>query len=176
MTRLLLVRHARPAASFEAELDPGLDDVGRRQADELASRFDPSARLAVVTSPLRRAQETAAPLARRWGCRPTVVRAVGEIPAPVGDPEARAAWLRECLEARWDDVEDRLLIWRRSLLDALSTLPGDTVVVTHFVAINTVVGAATGDDRLVSCAPGHASVTEVEVSGRALVLRAGPRT
>jgi len=174
MTRLLLVRHARPAATFDTELDPGLDEVGRRQADALAERLGGAVPLPVVTSPLRRARETAVPLARRWAQPVTVDEAVGEIPAPTGDLPARGAWLREVLEARWGDAETRLLTWRARLLEALLALPADTVVFTHFVAINTAVGAATADDRLVSCTPGHASLTELEAVGRSLVLRSAP--
>jgi broad specificity phosphatase PhoE len=174
MTRLLLVRHARPAAGFDADLDPGLDEVGREQADALADRLGARSPLPVISSPLRRARETAAPLGRRWGCRPVIEEAVGEIPAPIGAPTARAAWLRERLDARWDEVEDRLLEWRAQLLEVLVALGEDTVVVTHYVAINTAVGAATGDERLVSCAPGHASTTELEVTRGVLALRSGP--
>ena len=173
MTRLLLVRHARPAADFAAELDPGLDDVGRRQAEELAARLSALPPLPVVTSPLRRARETAEPLARHWASAPVVDAAFGEIPAPGGDPASRAAWLREQLEARWPDVEDGLRGWRARLLGALAAMPRDTVIVTHFVAINTAVGAATGDDRIVSAAPGHASVTELVLTGGVLTLAGG---
>jgi broad specificity phosphatase PhoE len=170
MTRHLLVRHARPVADFAAHLDPGLDDAGRRQSVALAEQLGALGPLPIVTSPRRRARETAAPLARRWGSSLTVEAAVGEIPAPAGDPATRAAWLTRKLEARWGEVDDGLLAWRARLLEAVAALAGDHVVVTHFVAINTVVGAATGDDRLVSCSPGHASVTAIEVTDGVLAL------
>ena len=127
-----------------------------------------------MTSPLLRARETAAPLARHWACRAGVTAAFGEIPAPPGPPAERAEWLRALLPLRWADVEPRLVAWRTELLEAIAALPGDTVVVTHFVAINTVIGSATNDDRLVSCSPGHTSITEVEVAGGAVTLRDGP--
>jgi broad specificity phosphatase PhoE len=43
-------------------------------------------------------------------------------------------------------------------------------VFTHFVAINVLVGAATGDDRVWSCSPAHASVTVIDVDGRDLTV------
>jgi broad specificity phosphatase PhoE len=177
MTRLLLVRHARPAAGFDAARDPGLDAVGREQAQGLVARVG-SERLCLLTSPLRRARETAAPLARHWQCPVAVATAFGEIPTPDGSPAHRAAWLRGLLDRRWPEVDPHrsapLLAWRSVLLEALAAIPTDSVVVSHFVAINTVVGCATGDDRLVSCSPGHASVTEVEVSADRVTLRSGP--
>jgi broad specificity phosphatase PhoE len=170
MTRVVLVRHARPAAAFDAELDPGLDDTGRRQADSLAGELGARARLEVVTSPLRRARETAVPLAERWGTVPTVVPAFGEIPSPMREPSARGVWIRTVLGARWSELEPELVRWRAELLEMLRDVRADTMVFTHFVAINTVVGAATGSDRVTSFSPAHTSVTEVEVAADAVTV------
>ena len=60
--------------------------------------------------------------------------------------------------------------WRAELLESAARLRVDTVVFTHFVAINTVVGAATGVERVISFSPGHASVTEVDVAADALTV------
>ena len=59
MTELLLLRHALPLSGHS---DPGLSDVGRAQANRLAQWLTGSGIDAVVTSPLRRARETAAPI------------------------------------------------------------------------------------------------------------------
>lgn len=163
MTRLRLVRHARPASSWDESADAPLDEVGRDQAEAVGVRLAPHGPLPVATSPLRRARETAAPLAGRWGTEAVVVDAVGEIPSPTDDLGERGRWLRDVLMRRWGDVDPALHTWREQLLDALVAFGRDTVVFTHYVAINTAVGAATGDDRLTCCMPGHASVTELDV-------------
>ena len=75
MTRLLLVRHARPTENWDAAPDAGLDAHGRGQAEALVGVLGSDAALAVLTSPLRRARETAAPLAAHWGCEPQVLAA-----------------------------------------------------------------------------------------------------
>ena len=49
------------------------------------------------------------------------------------------------------------------MLGAIRALRTDTVVVTHFLAINAVVGAATDDDRVVGFAPAHCSRTVVDL-------------
>jgi probable phosphoglycerate mutase len=65
LTRLLLIRHGRSTWNAERRwqgwADPPLDDVGREQAHRLAGRLreDGEALVALYTSPLRRAQETA---------------------------------------------------------------------------------------------------------------------
>jgi broad specificity phosphatase PhoE len=64
---LIVVRHGRTEANASGlllgqRLDPGLDDLGRRQAVALAAALPGPAR--VISSPLRRAQETAAAFGR----------------------------------------------------------------------------------------------------------------
>ncbi len=56
--------------------------------------------------------------------------------------------------------------FRDRVLRAIRATTTDTVVMTHFLAINAVVGAATGDDRVVCFAPGHCSCTVVDLDPR----------
>src|SRR5690242_21572623 len=94
MPRLTLVRHGRAARGWEAT-DPSLDGVGRAQASELAELLGVRPVMPVVTSPFRRCPETAAPLGTRWGVKPVIEPAVGELPSPAGFSLAeRAAWHR----------------------------------------------------------------------------------
>jgi 2,3-bisphosphoglycerate-dependent phosphoglycerate mutase len=64
---LLLIRHALPVRIEGATgpADPPLAEIGRRQADALAEWLADEPLDAIYTSPLRRALETAAPLASR---------------------------------------------------------------------------------------------------------------
>ncbi len=70
---LLLIRHALPVRieGGDGPADPELSDDGWRQAGALAAWLADDGIDAMVASPLRRAQETAAPLAERcsaWTC------------------------------------------------------------------------------------------------------------
>ena len=56
--------------------------------------------------------------------------------------------------------------FRDRVLRAIRATTTDTVVMTHFLAINAVVGAATGDDRVVCFAPAHCSRTVVDLDPR----------
>jgi broad specificity phosphatase PhoE len=174
MTRLLLVRHAHPSANWDRDTDAGLDALGERQARALIDVLGPTGPLPIVVSPLRRTRETAGPLARSWGLTPLVEPAVGEIPSPVEDLAGRGAWLREVLAGRWSDAGPVLQRWRDALLDALGAIEVPTVIVSHYVAINAAVGAATDDDRLVTFSPAHTSITELSVhAGRLRVVALG---
>jgi broad specificity phosphatase PhoE len=171
MTRLTLVRHARPGAGWSEALDPGLGPEGREQAAQMAAVVAAGSARPIVTSPMRRARETAAPLAAAWGTEPEVWPAVGEIPSPPDlDMQARSQWLRDTLTGTWDDADAVIRAWRGELLESLAAFEADVVVVTHFVAINVAVGAARRDDRIISFAPDLASITELDAHDGALTV------
>ncbi|GAB3596162.1 Phosphoserine phosphatase 1 [Corynebacterium faecale] len=75
-TLILLIRHG--ATPTTGQVLPGrapglhLSDVGQKQADEVAQRLHGLPLTAVYTSPMERAQETAAPTAAHFGVGPQV--------------------------------------------------------------------------------------------------------
>jgi broad specificity phosphatase PhoE len=177
MARLVLVRHAEPDASWGEHPDPGLSELGARQAEETAARLTEFGTASIITSPLLRARETAAPLERQVGVTARVETRVGEIATPLGLATPRADWLRGVLGGRWADVEPGTHQWRAELLEAVRAIRETTIAFTHFVAINVVVGAANEDDRVWTCSPAHASVTVVDVHGADLtVIRLGDQS
>jgi broad specificity phosphatase PhoE len=174
MARLYLVRHGKAEAGWGAAADPGLDDQGRAEAEAMAAALAAKGPLPLVTSPLRRAPETAKPLERRWGAAAVIEPRVGEIPSPVEALDARAEWLRDVMQRRWRDLDPALQAWRRTVVETLAALAADTVVVSHFVAINAAVGAATGDDRVQCFRPANASCTVLDAaSGRLTLVELG---
>jgi len=171
MTRLYLVRHGRAAAGWNVDPDPGLDELGQRQAGRVAHLLAASGPLAVVASPLRRCQETAAPLCDLWGVQAVVEPLVAEIPSPVGVAMAdRVEWLREAMAGSWSKLGPRYTGFRDGVAGALLAMTVDTVVFSHFVAINAAIGAAIDDDRVVIRSLDNCSITVIEVIGATLRL------
>ncbi len=171
---LYLIRHGRPRAGFMEALDPGLDEIGQAQAEVIAQELGPRGPIPLVTSPLKRACETAFPFEQRWELKARVEPDVGEIPSPTDDLQARTTWLYQALRGRWSDLPTTYQTWRDRVVASLTALPTTTVVTSHFVAINVAVGAATGDDRLVCFEPDHCSCTVLElVDGRLHVVALG---
>jgi broad specificity phosphatase PhoE len=160
-----LVRHGRAAAGWDVDPDPGLDEAGRRQAIAVSERLGPLGPMALVSSPLRRCQETAAPLSRGWRRPLTLDARVAEIPSPDGIAMSdRVTWLRDAMRGTWADLGERYTDYRDAVVGAIAATATDTTVVSHFVAINAVIGAALGDDRLVIRSLDNCSVTVVDVA------------
>jgi broad specificity phosphatase PhoE len=159
MPRLYLVRHGKAAAGYGDDVDPGLDEEGRRQADAAAERLAGLGPLPIITSPLRRTRETAAALERRWNTMAVVDPAVAEIPSPSEDLAARHQWLQGALASTYDELGPRYSSWRTMVTELLLRLRDDTVIVTHFVAINAAIGIATGDDRVMCHPVSNASIS-----------------
>ena len=169
MPRLYLVRHGRAAAGWDTDPDPGLDDVGMQQAEQMADRLQPIGPLDIVTSPLKRCQQTAAVLAARWNVGATIEPMVAEIPSPEGVPMSRRVeWLREAMAGTWSALGPRYTSFRDGVANCLASLAADTVVASHFVAINAAIGAATGSDDIVILRLDNCSVTVIDVVGGSL--------
>jgi alpha-ribazole phosphatase len=151
MTRLLLIRHARPRAD-EAQgrcygrLDVELADDGRRAAAELAAALRAVELEAVYTSPRRRAVETAAPLAAPRGLEPVVDERLaeldfGELEGRTYDeiattqPELYQAWMEAPTTVQFPGGDSYASLRQRAL-EAVAAMraatpTGTAAVVTH---------------------------------------------
>jgi broad specificity phosphatase PhoE len=168
MAILHLVRHAEPAGAWGEDPDPGLSARGAAQAEACAADLKDAAGL-IVTSPLRRCRETAAPLARLRGASDIRIEpAVAEIVAP-GHVVDRRAWLADLFAGgRWDAAG--LRAWRDEVAATLLAIGDDATVFTHYVAINAAVSVCLGEMQVAVCDPAHASVTVLEARGGKLHL------
>jgi broad specificity phosphatase PhoE len=176
MPILYFVRHAKPAASWGEDPDPGLDALGHSQAqttaDDLLSRTGP---LRIFTSPLMRCRETAKPLERAWKREAELFPTAAEIPSPPLGLSERHVWLQRAMAGTWAEMQATapagspdFSAWRRNLIAGIRSLSEPTVIYTHFIAINVIVGSARGSDAVVGFRPDHASVTIVDTDSPTL--------
>lgn len=168
--RLYLIRHGEAAAKWTEEDDPGLSALGRVQAEEAAARLAALPPVPLKSSPLLRARETAAPLSARWGAGVAIIPEVAEIPSPGIVLARRHEWLMKIMAGGWGEAGEALGRWRRDLVETLTRQREDCAIFSHFVAINAAVGAATGDDAVISFRPDNASITILETDGAGLFL------
>ena len=175
MTRIYMVRHGRATAGWNEDPDPCLDELGRQQSLRVASTLSARGPLPVVSSPLLRCQQTAFPLATAWKQEVRIEPLVGEIPSPDGYAlEDRVTWLRDAMAGTWTDVAkksgDHYATYRRAISDCVASMETDTVIFSHYIAINAVIGAAMGDDRVVIASLDNCSVTIFETGDGKLSL------
>ncbi len=157
---IYLIRHGEPAGSWGAHPNPGLTDLGARQAFEAAESLARLGAKSAIVSPLQRCRETAAPFEKLRETHARIDPAVGEIITPPGI-EDRAAWLKSVMAGRWTGLGPMFDDWRARVMRAVDKLPDETAVFSHFIAINVIVGLLSGDDRVVIFRPGHCSITKL---------------
>ena len=178
-----MVRHAEPhriEAGEGADLapaDPSLTDAGVDQARRMAEWLRTRRVDAVVASPLRRAVETAAPVAEVHGLDLEVLDDLAEYDRdaasyiPVEDLRGTddPRWLA-MVEGRLHDVADGDPgAFRRRVVDGVESVirahPGATVVVvSHGGVLNAYLGHVLGIERPLWFEPPYAGVSRVAAS------------
>lgn len=179
------MRHALPVRARGvdgAAADPGLADEGHQQAQRIAGWLAAEHVDAVVSSPARRARETAAPLGEALGLPVGTADALREFDSgateyvPIEELSADdPRWLALARGEFYDCADPEQ--FRRRVLDGVEELieahPGRRVAAfSHAGTINVYVGHVLGIPRNLWFAPGYASVTRVAASrdGRRGVL------
>lgn len=170
MARIYMVRHGKASAGWTEAADPGLDETGRAEAAATALLLAPLGPMAILSSPLARARETAQPLELAWSAHARIEPGVAEVPSPDIALEGRGAWLRGVMTGRWSEADAMRRSWRDNVVATLVRQPKDCAIFSHFVAINVAVGAALGDDRATLFSPANGSITIFETDGTILRL------
>jgi probable phosphoglycerate mutase len=178
---LVLVRHAQPVRVDEGEVDgaadPGLSEHGTVQARRLADWLAHETFDAVVTSPLRRARETAAPLADALGLLAEVDAGVTEYDATAGAyipiEDLRAAkderWYAT-IEGRWADAGGvDPAEFQRQVVPAMNALVERfaghrVVVVTHGGVLNVFLAHVLRTETLLFFHPEYTSISRVRAA------------
>ena len=102
---IYLVRHGQTPLNesgvLRGLLDPSLDEVGQQQARRLGAVLGPRNPVLVISSPLRRARETAQPVADRAGLEVGIDRCLID-----RDYGPWAGMSKESVAARWGSVDN----------------------------------------------------------------------
>jgi len=176
---LILIRHGLPVRIDDASgpADPELSDAGRAQAGRLADWLGRDPIDAVYVSPMRRAIETAAPLADALGVDPVVDEELAEF-----DRDAHFYVPLEELKAAGDERYVKMLrgeydgevdphTFREVVAVAVERIieahPGDTVaIVCHGGVINAWASHVLGLTDLLFFEPHYTSVNRFLASSR----------
>lgn len=168
---IFLVRHGTASATWEEHPDPGLSSRGREEAQNLEPSLSPYLNRSVrlLSSPLARARETARPLALKLNKKVDVTESISEVPSPV-DLINRKKWLQEFMKQKWQDQNDDVLAWRAMAIRFVKSLSSPSVLFTHFLLINAIVGEIMKVDRTLYFWPENCSITHIRSNGDSLEL------
>lgn len=176
---LLLIRHALPVRHASAGgADPALAEQGVAQAERLAEYLSTEAIDAVYASPMRRAMETAAPLAARFGLDVMASDGLAEWDrnadeyVPVEDLRASGdpRW-QAMLAGEWISDEDPVAFGAR-VVDAVEVIiaahPGQVVAaVCHGGVVNAYLAHLLGRSEAGAFfAPDYTSIHRIAASRR----------
>lgn len=172
--QLVLVRHALPERVDPGNgiADPALTEQGRRQAARLVEAVGADVE-GLYCSPLRRARDTAAPLAAALGCTPEIVDDLREYDADA-DHYVPVHEMARVDPAGWERIVAGLLpvgvdvpAFTARIDAALERIvtahPGraTVVVVAHAGVVNTWLAHLLGIDRPLAFPLDYAGVTRV---------------
>lgn len=176
---LVFVRHGLPLRIDDAggPADPALSEEGHRQAEDLGAWLAPTGLDAIYASPMRRALETAAPLAAKLGLQVVVEPGLEEFDAHLhfyipleemahDDPR----W--EQLVAEWSSPEANATrhTFRNRVVEAveriISAHPSQRVaLVCHGGVVNAYLSHILQMERTLFFEPGYTSISRVLASG-----------
>ena len=132
MTEIILVRHGEASASWQESTDPGLSELGKRQAEECANlllNINEIDKYELVSSPLKRAIETGSKLKEK-------LKGISDLKKPQAE-------------------------WRKNIIDKIWQIENPTVIFSHFMVINTIVGYVKKDESMVCFYPDNCSITKL---------------
>ena len=185
---IVFVRHALPvrvdAAADGSPADPALSERGQEQAQRIVEALRHDEISALITSPSRRARETAAPLAAALGLPLTVEEGVAEFDSldstyvPVeelratNDPRWQALLRGDLYSFGIDPLAFRARVVASVERIAADNPSGRVVVFSHSGTINAWAGHVLSQERPIWFAPDYCSLNRfaAATSGRRGVL------
>ena len=106
--KIFLIRHGEAAQSWDQSADPGLSELGKEQALECFNTLHESENLNqfnLVSSPLKRAQETSLHFKKNLDKQLSLNEAFREIPSPGISLLERKNWLQEVFKKNINELE-----------------------------------------------------------------------
>jgi probable phosphoglycerate mutase len=169
MVSIYLIRHGEAAAGWGEDPDPGLSHLGHRQALQVRDELECYDYLRIISSPLKRAQETAQPLATTLRISIELDESFREIPSPV-DIDDRQAWLSGFMKQRWSEQGPDIAAWRERAWSKLFECERHTAIFTHFMIINSICCQLTEKPETLCCVPDNGSIMHLQLEGDSLEL------
>ena len=188
MIKIYLVRHGEASEGWTSQ-DPPLSELGKSQAKSLMtfvdSIFDKNStnNTNVISSPLTRCKETASLALKKKYLEISINNNFRELPSPTLDLKKRVDWLRRILPLTWPELlKDKETMesgvnftqWKENIMNNIYSLKKDTIIFTHFVVINAVIGEILKSDKIINFQPSNCSITEIsKINSKLKIVKLG---
>ena len=188
MVKIYLVRHGEAAEGWTSQ-DPPLSELGKSQAQSLvgfvSSTIDENSinNIDFISSPLNRCKETASLALEKIYSEILINDNFRELPSPTVDLKKRVNWLRRILPLTWSELlKDKetkdsgvnFIQWKKNIINNIYSLNKDTIIFTHFVVINSIIGEILKSDKIINFQPSNCSITEIrKINDRLKLVKLG---
>ena len=180
MIKIYLIRHGEAIDGWTS-LDPGLSKLGKKQAEDLRSSLKKKLndKTDIISSPLLRCQETANISVSDSKKKIVVDDIFRELPSPIKDLNKRVTWLKRVLPLNWEELEEDTesklsnidyYLWRKKIINKIISFKNETVIFTHFVVINYVIGKIMNSNKVINFYPDNCSITEIGIENNKMEL------
>ena len=180
MIKIYLIRHGEAIDGWTS-LDPGLSKLGKKQAEDLRSSLKKKLndKTDIISSPLLRCQETANISVSDSKKKIIIDDIFRELPSPIKDLNKRVTWLKRVLPLNWEGLEEDnesklsnidYYLWRKKIINKIISFKNETVIFTHFVVINYVIGKITNSNKVINFYPNNCSITEIGIENNKMEL------
>ena len=171
---IYLIRHGEAAQAWDEAPDPILSANGIDQAKLLAEQYLPiiaNKEVQLLSSPLARAQQTAIPFQEGLNIPVSINNNFAEIPSPGIVLSERRNWLKALFSKNISELEAPQIEWRNNIIQSFNALEKDTLIFSHFMTINAIVGWIKKEERIVSYYPNYCSITQIEKIGNDYIIQ-----
>ena len=188
MVKIYLVRHGEATEGWTSQ-DPPLSELGKSQAESLvtfvSSTIDENSinNIDFISSPLNRCKETASLALEKMYSEIVINNKFRELPSPTLDLEKRVNWLRRVLPLTWSELlKDKetkdsgvnFIQWKKNIMNNIYSINKNTIIFTHFVVINSIIGEILKSDKIVNFQPSNCSITEIrKINDRLKLVKLG---
>ena len=188
MVKIYLVRHGEATEGWTSQ-DPPLSELGKSQAQSLvgfvSSTIDENSinNIDFISSPLNRCKETASLALEKIYSEILINDNFRELPSPTLDLKKRVNWLRRILPLTWSELlKDKetkdsgvnFIQWKKNIMNNIYSINKNTIIFTHFVVINSIIGEILKSDKIVNFQPSNCSITEIrKINDRLKLVKLG---
>ena len=170
---IYLIRHGEARKSWDEDKDPGLSFKGKEQALKLGRFLNEdlkNKKFKIISSPLKRAQETARPFSKERKQKITINTKFSEIPSPGVSMKDRSNWLGTIFNIDIENLEEPQNLWKNNILEEIKNTKEPTLIFSHFMVINVVLNKIFNHKKLVVFRPDNCSVTKIQVLNQKIKL------